>query len=104
MAAYIVITRESVRDQHEYDKYKIMVRPTFAGHNAQPLALGGRHEVVEGAPTDGVFLMEFPSYEEAVAWYRSSAYQAISQHRFASSDHRFIIFEGISPAPVIPEG
>jgi uncharacterized protein (DUF1330 family) len=44
---------------------------------------------------DGVFLLDFPSYEEAVAWYRSPAYQAESDHRLRGPDHGYIIFDGL---------
>lgn len=95
MPAYIVFTREKTRNQPDYDEYKSSVRSTLAGHSAKLLALGTRYEVLEGAATEGVFLMEFPSYDEARAWYDSPAYQALSEHRWKSSDHRCVIFEGI---------
>jgi len=62
MPAYIVFTREKTRNQVEYDEYKSSVRATLVGHSAKLLALGGNYEVLEGAATEGVFLMEFPSY------------------------------------------
>ncbi|WP_260741487.1 DUF1330 domain-containing protein [Tunturiibacter lichenicola] len=95
MPAYIVFTREKTRNQVEYDEYKSSVRATLVGHSAKLLALGGNYEVLEGAATEGVFLMEFPSYDEAAAWYSSPAYRALSVHRWESSDHRCVIFEGV---------
>lgn len=95
MPAYILFSREKTRDQSEYEEYMKSVRATRTGHAATPLALGGRYEVLEGPGTEGVFLMEFPSYDEAAAWYNSPAYQEVSAHRWKGSDHRCIIFEGI---------
>jgi uncharacterized protein (DUF1330 family) len=54
-----------------------MVGPSLEGHAIVPLVLGGRHELVEGAATEGLFLLEFPSYGEAVAWYQSPAYLTV---------------------------
>ncbi len=97
MPAYIFITREKVHDQTEYELYKSQVSSTFAGHAVTPLAVGGRFEVTEGSAAELVFLLQFPTYDEATAWYRSPAYQALSKHRHLGSDHRYIIFEGLQP-------
>jgi uncharacterized protein (DUF1330 family) len=40
-------------------------------------------------------LIEFPSNEDAKAWYGSDAYQEIAQHRWASSDAAVIMIAGI---------
>jgi uncharacterized protein (DUF1330 family) len=40
-------------------------------------------------------LIEFPSKESAMAWYESEAYQALAQHRFASSDGNIVLLKGL---------
>lgn len=49
MTAYIVFTREHVRDRAELDRYSAAVGATFAGHAATPLAAYGPIERLEGA-------------------------------------------------------
>jgi uncharacterized protein (DUF1330 family) len=94
MTAYIVVTREKTRDPALFGQYKTNVRPTLAAHGAVLLANQGKHDVLEGAPTEGVVLLKFATYEDALAWYQSENYQSISVPRLQGSDHRYVIFEG----------
>lgn len=95
MTAYMIFTRERLRDQAEMDAYSNAVRPTLAGHPVKPLVAYGKHETVEGAPIDGAVVLEFPTIEAAKAWYDSPAYQEVRKHRFAGADYRAFIAEGI---------
>ena len=71
MPAYVVITREKTRDAAQLDKYKQLAPATFKEHPVVVRAMHGRHEVMEGAAIENIVILEFPSYEEAEAWYRS---------------------------------
>ena len=71
IATYIVFTRESTRDASELEIYSQNVGPTLAGHPVTVLAAYGRHEVLEGPGVEGVVILEFPSFDEAMAWYDS---------------------------------
>jgi uncharacterized protein (DUF1330 family) len=42
-----------------------------------------------------VVVAEFPSVEEACAWYDSPAYQEAAQHRFRGAVYRGVIVEGV---------
>lgn len=53
MNAYIVFTREETLDQAELDIYRQKVATTFAVYSVKFLAARGRHEVLEGADTEG---------------------------------------------------
>ena len=66
--AYIVFIKEATLDAGEMSKYGAAVGATFEGHDAQVLAAYDAHEVVEGAPMEGVVLLQFPSLEAARAW------------------------------------
>jgi uncharacterized protein (DUF1330 family) len=44
---------------------------------------------------EGMAILEFPTFEEAKAWYLSPAYQEASKHRFQGGDYRFILVEGL---------
>ena len=95
MAAYIIFTRERLRDAGEMATYGEKAGATLAGHTAKPLAFYGRHETLEGAPIDGAVVIEFPTLEAAKAWYESPAYTEARQHRFAGADYRAFITEGL---------
>ena len=69
MATYIVFTRESTRDAAELETYSQQVGDTLTGHPVTVLAAYGRHEVLEGPDVEGVVILEFPSFDEAAAWY-----------------------------------
>lgn len=95
MPAYIVFIRDKTRDAGEIAAYKKLARPSFEGHPVQHLALGGRHEVLEGPAAEAALLLEFPTFEDAKAWYHSSAYQEASKLRHQGGDYRVIVFEGV---------
>jgi uncharacterized protein (DUF1330 family) len=95
MAAYVVFTRESTRDAAELDAYSQKVGATLAGHPITVLAAYGRHEVLEGPDVEGVVILEFPSFDQAKAWYDSPAYREVREHRFRGATYRAVIVEGV---------
>ena len=94
MAAYIVFTREKMRDPAEYEVYKQKAGPASAGHAMTLHAFYGRHEVLEGAAVEGVAIIEFSTFVEAKAYYDSPAYREAREHRFQGADYRAMIVEG----------
>jgi uncharacterized protein (DUF1330 family) len=95
MVAYVVFTRERMRNLEEYNRYKEKGRPAAVGHPLRPLALYGKHEMLEGAAIEGAVILEFPRVEAAKTYYNSPAYQEALQHRFAGADYRVFIVEGL---------
>lgn len=95
MAAYIVFTRERMRDEAELATYSSKARPSLAGHAVKPLVVYGTCETLEGAPIEGAVILEFPTLEAAKAWYESPAYTEARAHRFAAADYRCFITEGV---------
>jgi uncharacterized protein (DUF1330 family) len=95
MSAYLVFTREKTLDPTELEIYWKEIKGTFEGHQVKVLVSYGRHEVLEGAPTEGIVIAEFPSYEAAKAWYDSPRYQEVRQHRFKGAIYRGVLAEGV---------
>ena len=95
MAAYIVFTRERLRDEASLQTYSGLAGGTLAGHTAKPLAYYGRNETLEGAPIEGAVIVEFPTLEDAKAWYDSDGYKQAREHRFKGADYRVFITEGL---------
>ncbi|WP_454644683.1 DUF1330 domain-containing protein [Bradyrhizobium liaoningense] len=95
MSAYVIFTRERIRNQAEVDKYSALARPAMAGHRLEPLVAYGKCETLEGAPVDAAVVLEFPTMEAAKAWYDSPAYTEARQHRFKGADYRVFITAGV---------
>ncbi len=95
MSAYLVFLREQTLDKDELAIYSKAVPATLAGHSAKVLALYGTHEVLEGAPTEGIVILEFPSSEAAKAWYNGPAYREVREHRFKGAAFRVMLVEGV---------
>jgi uncharacterized protein (DUF1330 family) len=97
MVAYVIFIKEKTKKQAEVELYKQMAPAGMAGHPITFRIAHGRKEVVEGPDCEDIMMLEFPTFEEAKAWYSNPAYQAASEHRFKGADYRTIIIEGVSP-------
>jgi uncharacterized protein (DUF1330 family) len=95
MSAYVVFIREQTLDRAELDTYFKEVRETFAGHELKVLANYGPQEDLEGSPTEGTVIAEFPSMEAAKAWYDSPLYRKVREHRFKGAIYRGILVAGV---------
>jgi uncharacterized protein (DUF1330 family) len=95
MSAYLVFTREKTLDKTELDLYSKEVPATGAGHAMKVLALYGAHEDLEGAPTEGTVILEFPSTAAAKAWYDSPLYRKAREHRFKGANYHVILVNGV---------
>jgi uncharacterized protein (DUF1330 family) len=94
MAAY-VIGEIDVTDAAAYDEYRKQVLATVQKYGGRFLARGGRAEALEGAaPPKRVVALEFPSYERALEWYRSSEYAPLIKLRQRASRGRLLLIEG----------
>jgi len=95
MVAYVVLYREEMTDQAEFDIYSQKAGPAAEGHAMTPLAIYGKHDTLEGPDIEGAVILQFPSLEEARTWYDSPAYQDAAKHRKAGAVYRGFIVEGI---------
>jgi uncharacterized protein (DUF1330 family) len=95
VSAYVIFTRVKTLDPGEMKIYSATVQETVKGHNFKLLAAYGRKEVLEGPESEGILIMEFPSMQEAKAWYDSPAYRKVREHRFKGAEYRGVIVEGL---------
>ena len=95
MVAYVVFTREKMRNPQEYERYREKARPAAKGHPLKPLALYGKYEMLEGPAIEGAVVLEFPTVEAAKTYYYSAPYQDAVKHRFLGADYRVFIVEGL---------
>ena len=76
MAKAYWVAHVDVSDPQVYEKYKAANAAPFAEFGASFIVRGGDQEVREGTVRSRTVVIEFPSYEAAVACYDSPAYQA----------------------------
>ena len=106
MAAYLLILWEESLAPWSEDPTEI---DFYSDNNEATMALfGGRYvrlsehpmEILEGGPVPalGVGIAEFPSMEQARAWYDSGAYQPLKAWRQARGRSTLALLEGL------PEG
>lgn len=95
MSAYIVFIREKTIDRSELETYWQKAPAAMKDQPIRALAAYGRHITLEGPDVEGVVIAEFPTVEEARAWYDSPAYQEAAQHRFRGAVYRGLIVEGV---------
>jgi uncharacterized protein (DUF1330 family) len=64
-------------------------------YKLRPLSVYGAIEAFEGDAPDGVVLLEFPTADDARAWYHSPEYQAAIPHREKGAPYRALLIEGL---------
>ena len=95
MAAYVVV-QVDVKDPVRYADYRKMVPPSIEKYGGRFLVRGGNTHTMEGtwAPKRFV-LVEFPTVEQAKAWWASPEYAEAKALRQATAHSELIIAEGI---------
>jgi uncharacterized protein (DUF1330 family) len=83
-----------VTDLEGYKPYMIANQAPFGRFGGRYLTRGGKQEVVEGKAGSRTVVLEFPSYEVALACYRSPEYQAAKRLRDGSAEIDLIVVEG----------
>jgi uncharacterized protein (DUF1330 family) len=84
MPAYWV-ARAKINDPVEYKKYTDQVPGIIAKYGGKVLARGGKYEIMEGPDYFHRFVViEFPTFEQGVACFRSPEYDAAAAHRRAN--------------------
>ncbi len=99
MPAYVIADIE-VLDPVEYEDYKRLAAPTVAQFGGRYLVRGGAVETIEGEwQPQRIVVIEFPSMEQARAWYYSEAYTHARAIRHRTARSRLIFVEGLPPTP-----
>jgi len=97
MKAYWIAHVE-VSDPGQYTEYTSRAPAAFARYGGRLLARGGRSEALEGRATpQRSVVIEFASYEQALACYHSAEYQEACRYRQGVARAEVIIVEGIAP-------
>ena len=96
MAAYMIVDLK-VNDPEGFARYREMVPPTIAAYGGRYLARGGAVSPMEGGWDPArMTVLEFPSVEQAKAWWSSPEYAEAKALRMQTADTKMIIVEGLS--------
>jgi uncharacterized protein (DUF1330 family) len=94
MKAY-VIANIDVQDPARYSDYIKLTPGTIAPFGGRFIARGGRSERLEGdTPANRLVILEFPSYDQAQAWYASDGYRVAMAIRQSASTGSLLLVEG----------
>lgn len=88
------IAHNIVTDVEAYRAYQAANGAVFERYGARFLVRGGTQENPEGQWNDRTVVIEFPSYEDALACYHSDEYQAAKTLRDPVSRGNLVIVEG----------
>ena len=92
------IAHVDVSDADAYSQYTSRAPAAFVKYGGRFLARGGKSQALEGGDTpQRSVVIEFDSYEQALACYHSEPYQEAKRHREGVARAEVIIVEGVTP-------
>ena len=94
MAKGYWIERVDVSNEEGYKPYSAANAAIFRKYGGRFVVRAGKFEAVEGASRSRNVVIEFPSYEAALACYRSPEYQAAKRLRDGKGTLDLIVVEG----------
>jgi uncharacterized protein (DUF1330 family) len=95
VAAYVIYQGEVI-DAERYGDYKTKAAATIIAAGGRYLVRGGDVEVLEGdAPAGRTVVLEFPTMQAALDWYRSEEYTSVRQLRVGAARARLYVVDGI---------
>jgi uncharacterized protein (DUF1330 family) len=95
MAAYILVD-VNITDPDEYEAYRKLTPATIAAFGGKFIVRGGATETLEGDWNPGRFVvLEFPSAEQAKAWWESPEYTVAKAIRYRAASSKMILVQGV---------
>jgi uncharacterized protein (DUF1330 family) len=88
------IGHSDVTDFESYKRYMVADQEPIGRFGGRYLVRGGASEVTEGKARSRTVVLEFPSYDAALACYRSDGYQAAKKLRDGNAELDLVIVEG----------
>ncbi len=98
MPAY-VIADVTVTNPERYPEYTRLVPATLEPYGGRFIVRGGGVEGLEGGwRPQRLVVIEFPSLEQAKAWYHSAGYGPVRELRWQFSEGKLLLVEGVPTA------
>ena len=89
-----IIAHVTVKNPEPYKEYVVRDTPILLGRGGNFIIRGGQSQVMEGESHERHVVIEFPSYEEALAAYNDPEYQEVAEIRRRNADSTIIVVEG----------
>ena len=90
-----ILAEVEVTDPALFDTYRPLAAASIAAFGGTYLVRGGATETLEGGGKTGrMVLLEFPSPERAMEWYRSAEYQAALAIRLQAASTEVCLLTG----------
>jgi len=83
-----------VSNAERYPDYMKAAQPAYEKYGAKFIVRGGRFDAVEGQARSRHVIVEFESYDQAVACYNSPEYQSAATIRRENAEGDLLIVEG----------
>jgi uncharacterized protein (DUF1330 family) len=95
VAAYVIYQGE-VLDPERYEAYKVKAAASIAAAGGRYIVRGGEVAVLEGEPPAGrTVVIEFPTRQAAVDWYRGDWYTQARRARQGIARARMYVVDGV---------
>lgn len=90
-----IIGHITVTDPEGYPEYVQKDTPILESHGAKFVVRGGQSQTLEGQAQNRHVVIEFESYEAALAAYHDPAYQEVAEIRRRCAESTIIVVEGV---------
>ncbi len=90
-----IIGHITVNDPEAYKEYVEKDTPILLGLGGRFVVRGGQSSLMEGQTQDRHVVVEFPTYEAALAAYNDPDYQEVAKIRHRTADSTIIVVEGV---------
>lgn len=97
MPAYAVAVIRETRFNDEVAEYLQRIDETLLPFSGRYVIHGGPYQALEGSWSGDLVMIEFPSMEQARAWYGSDAYAAIRPLRSGNTEGDVLLVQGVEP-------
>ena len=95
MSAYIIVDVK-ITDAQRYEDYKKLTPASLEPFEGMFIVRGGQTETLEGDWQPGrIVVLQFPSLQQAKAWWSSDGYAPAKALRQATAITRMIMVEGL---------
>lgn len=95
MKAYIIVD-VTITNPSRYEDYRKLTPASLVPFDGKFIVRGGATETLEGEWLPGrVVVLEFPSVQQAKAWWSSAGYAPAKAIRQSAADTKMIIVEGV---------
>jgi uncharacterized protein (DUF1330 family) len=95
MSAYIIV-EVTIHDHDAYEEYKKLTPASLLPFEGKFVVRGGACETLEGGwEPQRIVVLEFPTMEQAKAWWASDTYAPARAIRWNAANSRMIVIQGV---------